>query len=46
MAGERESYPMDAKSHEKTYAGFLTIAKWSTIVAAIVTAIVVLLLAD
>lgn len=46
MAGEQEAYPMDTKAHEKTYVGFLGLLKWGTIAALIITAIVVLILAD
>lgn len=46
MADDREPYPMDTKVHEKTYSNFLALAKWGTIVALIVTAVIVVILVD
>ena len=36
----------DFGAHEQTYAGFLTLFKWGTIASAILTAIVVVLIAS
>ena len=44
MAKDSNSYPMDTKDHQKTYAGFLTLMKWGTIVSLILAAIVVIIL--
>ncbi|MBB3763484.1 aa3-type cytochrome c oxidase subunit IV [Sphingomicrobium lutaoense] len=42
---EKKAYPtateMDYPAHRRNYAGFLTLLKWGTILAAIVTAVVV-----
>lgn len=35
----------DMKAHESTYSGFMTLLKWSTVLVAIVTVIVVALIA-
>lgn len=40
--GHDENYP----AHAHGYEGFLTLLKWSTIVTAIVTAIVILIIAN
>lgn len=36
----------DMPAHVSTYSGFLTLLKWGTILSAIVTFIVILLIAD
>jgi hypothetical protein len=40
-SGTGEQDAMDSREHEKTYERFTTLAKWSTIVAIVVTFIVV-----
>ena len=44
MATEREAH-VDLQAHVKSYSRFATMMKWSTIVAFVATAIVVVLIA-
>jgi len=45
MVAEHES-GFDLRAHEGTYAGFIALMKWGTIITLIVTAVVVLILAS
>ncbi|QNN65694.1 aa3-type cytochrome c oxidase subunit IV [Sphingomonas rhizophila] len=49
MAGDKVEHTateMDYPAHNRNYAGFLKLLKWSIVVTAIVTAIVMIIIAN
>ena len=44
--GQPSATEMDYPAHERNYSGFIKMLKWSTVITAITTAVVLLIIAN